>query len=44
MLVHVCQILAALRALALDVGGDNLIEVKWRTDHVGCSALGVGHT
>ena len=42
MLVHVSQILATLRALALDVGGDNLIEVKWWTDHVWRRALGVG--
>ena len=43
VLVHVSQVLAALRALALDVGGDNLIEVQWRTaDHVGRRALGVG--
>jgi len=42
VLVHVSQILATLRALALDVGGDNLIEVKWWTDHVWRRALGVG--
>ena len=42
MLVHIGQILAALWTLALDVGGDNLIEVKWWTDHVWRRALGVG--
>ena len=42
VLVHVGQILATLRTLALDVGGDNLIEVEGRGDQVGGGALGVG--
>jgi hypothetical protein len=42
VLVHVGQILAALGALALDMGRDNLIEVQWRRDQVGGGALGVG--
>ena len=42
MLVHIGQILAAFRTLALDVGGNDLIEVEGRGDQVLGRALGVG--